>query len=89
MNADNYRILPEGTDTSEVVDDPEFTDVTENGEVYTLYRIVRITHEVTGHPEGWTHVANVVRVRDTAIGTALLRVIDRIIDDARTSMVPG
>lgn len=82
MNDSSFRLLPEGTETSAIVDDPEFTEITRNGEVYTLFRIVRFTHEASDHPEGWTHMANVVRVRTPALGVALLRVVDRVIDDA-------
>lgn len=83
MTTDPFSLLPEGTHTAEIVDDEEFTEVTRNGEVYTLYRIVRITHEATNHPDGWTHMANVVRVRNPAIGVALLLVVNRVIEDAR------
>ena len=86
--SDDFALLPEGLDVTDIVDDPEFTEVTRNGEVYTLYRIVRLTHEATSHPEGWTHMANVVRVRNPAIGVALLKVVDRSIDDARVTLSP-
>lgn len=84
--SDDFTLLPEGLFVTDVVDDPEFTEVTRNGEVYTLYRIVRLTHEATSHPEGWTHMANVVRVRNPAIGVALLKVVNRAIDDARVTL---
>lgn len=86
MSIEYFRILPEGISTDEVVDDPEFTEVTRNGEVYTLFRIIRITHEATDHPEGWTHLANVARVRSPAIGVAHLKVIDRVIEDAKVML---
>lgn len=79
-------LLPEGQDTGAIVDDPEFTEVTNQGEVYTLYRVVRFTHEIFDHPQKWTHMANVVRVRRTALGVALLRVVDRAIDDAKVTL---
>ena len=81
-----FDLLPEGTPTGDIVDDPEFTEVTRNGEVYTLYRIVRITHEASDHPQGWTHMANVVRVRTPALGVALLQIVDRVIEDARVTL---
>ncbi len=84
-----FRLLPEGFDLFTVVDDPEFTDVSRDGEIYTRYRIVRITHEVENHPDGWTHMANVVRVRKRALGVALLRVNDRIIEDSHVTLAPG
>ncbi|MEY2968341.1 MAG: hypothetical protein RIQ64_968 [Actinomycetota bacterium] len=86
MRDDSFFLLPEGLLISDFVDDPEFTEVTFNGEVYTLYRIVRITHEATDHPQGWTHMANVVRVRAPALGVALLRIVGRSIEDARVSL---
>lgn len=69
-----------------VIDDPEFTDVSEDGETYTRYRIVRVTHEAPAHPDGWTHMANVVRVRKHALGVALLRVANRVIEDSMVSV---
>jgi len=86
MSDDSFFLLSESLLVSDFVDDPEFTEVTFNGEIYTLYRIVRITHEATEHPHGWTHMANVVRVRTPALGVALLRVVDRSIEDARVTL---
>jgi len=86
MTTDPFSLLSESTPTSEIVDDDEFTEVTNNGEVYTLYRIVRITHVATSHPDGWTHMANVVRVRNPAIGVALLLVVNRVIEDASVTL---
>lgn len=86
MPDNDHRILPEGLPPEDIVDDLEFTEVTGGGEVYTLYRIVRFTSEVTGHREGFTHIANIVRVRDPAIGTALLRVESRSITDTRVTL---
>ena len=83
-----FRLLSEGFDLLTVIDDPEFTDVSRDGEVYTRYRIVRLTHEADEHPDGWTHMANVVRVRKHALGVALLRVKDRIIEDSRVTLTP-
>ena len=88
MNDRWFRLLPEQFDTYSVVDDVEFTDVSRDGEIYTRYRIVRITHEAESHPDGWTHMANVVRVRKKALGVALLRVKDRIIEDSQVTLAP-
>lgn len=71
------------------LDDPEFTDVTMDGEVYTRYRVVRVTHEFITHSEGWTHLANVVRVREPAIGVAHLLVRSRTIEDSRVTLSRG
>lgn len=86
VSGELFRLLPEGLDPLDVVDDVEFTDVTNHGEIYTLYRIVRITHEATGEPDKWTHMANVSRVRDPGLGVAFLRVIDRIIVDSKVTL---
>ena len=80
------RLLPEGEPVSSVLDDPEFTDVTMDGEVYTRFRVVRITHELVNHQEGWTHLANVTRVRDPAIGVAHLMVRNRVIEDSTVTL---
>ena len=83
------QLLPESQAADEFVDDVEFTEVTGSGEVYTLFRVVRFTHVVRDHPDGWTHMANVVRVRRTALGVALLRIADRIIEDASVTISPS
>lgn len=86
MNEHGCRLLPEGTNTSEIVDEPTFTEVTENGEIYTLFRIVRITHDCTEADLAWTHLANVARVVDHAIGVARLTVVDRVITDSSVTV---
>ena len=86
MSDARFELLPEGLDPAEIVDDLEFTEVTNHDEVYTLFRIVRFTHAVFGHPEGWTHMANVVRVRRNALGTALLRIADRSIEESSVTV---
>lgn len=86
MSGNHFVLLPEGLVVADFVDDPEFTEVTGNGEIYTLYRIVRVTHEISNHASGWTHLANVVRVRDPAIGTALLRIVDQAVEDAKVTL---
>lgn len=80
------RLLPEGQPVESLVDDPEFTEVTNNGEVYTLYRVIRFTHEIVDDPDGWTHLANISRVRIPAIGVAHLLIQDRIIHDCRVTL---
>lgn len=86
MTIRGFRLLPETTRTSDHVDLPEFTVITADGEVYTLFRIVRITHESTEELPTWTHIANVARVVDNAIGVAHLLIIDRVIEDARVTL---
>lgn len=88
MSETKSRLLPEGLSVTSIVSDIEFTDVTDDGDVYTLYRIVRFTHEFIEHPEGWTHLANVVRVRIPALGVAHLTVENRIIERSRVTLAP-
>lgn len=75
----SFHLLPEGTPVTAIVDDPDFTEITDNGEIYTMYRIVRFTHEALLHPDGWTHLANVVRLDVPVLGVALLQIADRTI----------
>lgn len=86
MNEWGFRLLSETSRTLDYVDDPEFTEVTGSGEIYTLFRIVRITHEAEHSDSEWTHLANVVRVSDSALGVAELRVVYRVILDARVTV---
>ncbi len=86
MNESAFRLLPEGFLTESIIDDPVFTEITDDGEVYTLYRIVRVTHEASDHPDGWTHRANVAQVRKQRIGVALLVVAERVILTARVTV---
>jgi hypothetical protein len=83
MNPPHYVLLSEATSVDDFVDDAMFTDVTKDGEIYTTYRIVRFTHEVQEHHEGWTHLANVTLVHSEGIAVAFLRVRNRIIEDSR------
>ena len=88
MSDHEYRLLPESTPTESIVDDALFSDVTESGEVYTLYRIVRVTHEAVDPHARWTHLANVARVRSPAIGVASLRIRNRVIEDSQVTLSP-
>lgn len=82
MNPPEYLLLSEATSVSDFVDDPVFTDVTKDGEIYTTYRIIRFTHEIRNHPDQWTHLANVALEYDSGIGVAYLRIRHRIIEDS-------
>lgn len=86
MNEWRFRLLSETSRADSYVDDPEFTEVTGSGEIYTLFRIVRITHEAEHSDSEWTHLANVVRVSDAALGVAELRIVDRVILHARVTV---
>lgn len=83
MNPPHFILLSEATSVDDFVDDPVFTDVTNDGEIYTTYRIVRFTHEVQDHHETWTHMANVSLEYGVGIAVAYLRIRNRIIEDSR------
>ena len=83
MTPPQYTLLSEATLVEDFVDDPVFTDVTNDGEIYTGYRIVRFTHEISGHHENWSHLANVSLEYGKGIGVAYLRIRNRIIEDSR------
>lgn len=63
-----------------VVDNPIFTDVTEDGERYTTYRIVRISHTFASHPSGWTHIVVVAPLRSVGLFEAFLEVRRRVVE---------
>ena len=73
---------------SDYVDNPVFTDVTNDGEIYTTYRIVRITHEVFEHPDDWTHLANVTLEFNIGIGVAHLRLKNKLVEASRIKPTP-
>lgn len=66
-----------------IVDNPIFTDVTDGGETYTTYRIVRIIHAFVEHPSGWTHIAEVVPLRSHGTFEAFLEVRHRSVERSR------
>jgi len=82
---ESFVLLSELTRVDDFLKDPVFADVSQAGETYTSYRVVRITHEAIDHPEGWTHLANVTRARDGATGVARLRIVDRHIKESRVT----
>jgi hypothetical protein len=82
---ESFMLLSELTRVDDFLKDPVFADVSQAGETYTSYRVVRITHEAIDHPEGWTHLANVTRARDGATGVARLRIVDRHIEESRVT----
>ncbi len=83
MNPPQYILLSEATTVEDFVDDPVFTDVTHDGEIYTTYRIVRFTHEIRGHHDDWSHLVNVSLEFAVGIGVAYLRIRNRIVEDSR------
>lgn len=86
MTARRFRLLPEGSRVADHVEEPQFTVVTGDGEIYTLFRIVRITHIAEDRNSPWTHLANVARISDDSIGVAHLRIIDRLVEDSSVVM---
>jgi len=88
MPIDDERLLPEGVLVTAIVDDPFFFNDTATTEIYTLFRIVRMTHDLMNNPEGWTHRGNITRLADSAIGTALFRIVDREVVDVRVRLAP-
>jgi hypothetical protein len=88
MSSPQYVLLSEATSVSDYVNNPVFTDVTKDGEVYTTYRIVRITHEVIDHPDHWTHLANVSLEFNIGIGVAHLRLKDKVVEDSHIKPTP-
>ena len=73
---------------SDYVENPVFTDVTNDGEIYTTYRIVRITHEVFEHPDDWSHLANVTLEFNIGIGVAHLRLKNKVVEASRIKPTP-
>jgi hypothetical protein len=88
MTSPRYVLLSEGTAVSDYVDNPVFTDVTNDGEIYTTYRIVRITHEVFEHPDDWTHLANVTLEFNIGIGVAHLRLKNKLVEASHIKPTP-
>ena len=88
MTSPRYVLLSESTAVSDYVENPVFTDVTNDGEIYTTYRIVRITHEVFEHPDDWTHLANVTLEYNIGIGVAHLRLKNKVVEASRIKPTP-
>lgn len=74
-----FRLVSELIDVSTIVNDVVFTDVSDDGEMYTTYRIIRFTHTIENHPQHWTHQANIASLDGSVIGVALLDIRDRIV----------
>lgn len=86
MTSRRYRLLPETSRTSDLVECDEFTVVTGDGEIYTSFTIVRITHEATDARGAWTHLAEVTRITDGVVGKARLRIVARVIEESTVTM---
>lgn len=78
--------LPADLAVVSVVDDPLFTDVTEGGEVYRTFRIVRFVYEFDCHPQGWTHLAVALAERNSHEVEAFLRVENRVVEESYVSV---
>jgi hypothetical protein len=88
MTTPRYVLLSEATTISDYVNNPVFTDVTNDGEIYTTYRIVRITHEIFEHSEEWTHLANVSLEFSIGIGVAHLLLKNKVVEASRIKPTP-
>jgi hypothetical protein len=88
MSSPRTVVLSESLEISDFVESDIFTDVTEDGEIYTSYRIVRVTHAIVDDPDGWNYIANVVGIHEARIGVADLKVVDRMITDSRVTLTP-
>ncbi len=76
------HLAPAELEVLDVVDDPVFTDVTENGEVYRKYRIVRFVYEFSRHPQGWTHLAVAVATRNSHEVEVFLHIVNRVVEES-------
>jgi hypothetical protein len=88
MSTPHTVVLSESLEISDFVQYDIFTDVTQDGEIYTSYRIVRVTHAIIDDPDGWNFVANVVGIHDKHMGVAQLKIVDRMITESRVSLTP-
>jgi len=77
--------LPADLSVESVVDDAVFTDVTESGEVYRTFRIIRFVYEFDSHPQGWTHLAFAVAERNSHEVEVFLRIENRVIEESYVS----
>lgn len=74
-----YR-LPDSFEVADFIDDPLFTEVTDGGEVYTTYRVLKFTHAFSSHPSGWSHIAQVEDIYTHQVSEAFLEVSRRHVD---------
>lgn len=88
MSSPRTVVLSESLEISDFVDYDIFTNVTHDGEIYTTFRIIRITHAIVNHPDGWNFVANVVGVHESHMGVAELKVVERIITESQVTLTP-
>lgn len=88
MSNSRTIVLSESLEISDFVEYDVFTDVTKDGEIYTSYRIVRMTHAIIDDPDGWNYVANVVDINEGHMGVAYLKVEDRMINDSLITLSP-
>ena len=77
-----YR-LPDSFEVTDFIEDPLFTEVSEGGEVYTTYRVLKFTHAFSSHTAGWTHIAQVEKVYEPGRYEAFLEVVRRHIERSR------
>jgi hypothetical protein len=86
MSIPRTVVLSESLETSDFVQYDIFTDVTNDGEIYTSFRIVKVTHAIVDDPDDWNYVANVVGIHESHIGVAHLKVVDRMITQSKVTL---
>lgn len=79
--------LPADLAVESVVDDAVFTDVTESGELYRTFRIIRFVYEFDAHPQGWTHLAVAVAERNSHEVEVFLQIENRVIEESYVSTI--
>lgn len=79
--------LPADLAVESVLDDGVFTDVTEDGEVYHTYRIVRFVYEFEDHPQGWTHLAVAIGSKNSDEVEVFLRIVNRVVEESYVSTI--
>jgi hypothetical protein len=88
MSGPRTIVLSESLETNDFVRYDIFTDVTHDGEVYTSYRIVRITHALIEDPDGWNYIANVTGIHQSVIAVAHLKVEDQLVIESKVTLTP-
>lgn len=72
----------------DVIDDPMFSHVVDNGEIYEAFEVTAITREYINHPHHWTHSATVKHLLTQKLFTADLRIRNFCIDESEVYEFP-
>ena len=75
-------------DVCEIIDDPVFSHVMENGEVYEAFEVIAVTREYINHPHHWTHGVTVKHQLSQKLFSADLRVLNFCIDESEVYGFP-